>query len=224
MAGIGRGLPVSSGAPSQAGWALGSTTADSAPPLGRGTSQQLGKGPSLTGIGRGVVPPGVGRGAAPSVGRGQMPAVGRGAMPAVGRGEMLAAGRSAVAPVGRGEMPLMGRGTAPNAGGGEMPDSSKTHQPPSHSPPPSVNAYEHSDDLNRDEFEPQPSGDFPSLRGGRGVAPGARGMGPSVGRGYNPNRGRGYAPMRGTAQVGRGSLLPTAGRGGDADWPSTQQQ
>lgn len=173
---------------------------------------QLGQGLSLAGVGRGVAPPGIGRGAGPPVGRGRMPPVGHGAMPA-------AAGRgvSVVPPVGRGAMPppSVGRGSR-----GEVASVGQTRQPPSMppsgAPPPGLSAYKHGQDLDVPEgFEPQPSGDFSTQHGGgRGVAPGGRGVGPSVGRGYHPSRGRGYAPVAGgTASVSGG----LAGRGGDAD-------
>ena len=195
-ASVGRGLPVSGSIPPSAtGWPPNSApvpagATDATPPLGRGTSQQLGQGLSLASVGRGVAPPGVGRGAGPPVGRGRMPPVGRGAMPA-------AAGRgiSVAPPVGRGVMPppSVGRGS-----GGEAAEVSQTHQPPSTppsgAPPPGLSAYKYSQDLDVPEgFEPQPSSDFSTQHGGgRGVAPGSQGVGPSVGRGYHPSRGRGY--------------------------------
>ena len=219
-AGVGRGLPVSGSIPpppSATNWPPNSApvpaaTTDATPPLGRGTSQQLSQGLSLAGVGRGVAPPGVGRGAGPPVGRGQMPPVSRGAMPAAaGRGVGVAP------PVGRGVMlpPSVGRGS-----GGEAADISQVRQPlstpPSGAPPPGLSAYKHGQDLDVPEgFEPRPSSDFSTQRGGgRGVAPGGRGVVPSVGRGYHPSQGRGYMPVAGgTASMGRG----LAGRGGDAD-------
>lgn len=141
-----------------------------------------------------------------------MPPVSRGAMPAAaGRGVGVAP------PVGRGVMlpPSVGRGS-----GGEAADISQVRQPlstpPSGAPPPGLSAYKHGQDLDVPEgFEPRPSSDFSTQRGGgRGVAPGGRGVVPSVGRGYHPSQGRGYMPVAGgTASMGRG----LAGRGGDAD-------